>query len=241
LASTRIRAAFVSTNSIAQGEQAGILWNILFKKHLKIHFAHRTFSWHNEARGKAAVHVVIIGFGAFDTANKRVFDYESVTGEPHEIQVKNINPYLVEGADLTVEKRRGTISTAPTITFGSMPNEGGHFLFTDAEKENFLKAEPKAREFIHPLLSAHEFLNGENRWCLWLKNASASQLRDLPLTMARIEAVKKLRLASNRAATKALADYPTLFGEDRQPSSNSSLKNFRKVAFSLPPGFPRAT
>ena len=119
------KAAFVSTNSISQGEQVGVLWSELFNKYkIKIHFAHRTFSWSNEARGNAAVHVVIIGFANFDVIDKVVFEYKKLKAEPHAIKVKNINPYLVEGKDTFLVKRRILICKVPDISFGSMPNDG---------------------------------------------------------------------------------------------------------------------
>lgn len=221
---TTIKVAFVSTNSIAQGEQPGILWHLLFNHyHLKIHFAHRTFSWSNEAKGNAAVHVVIVGFANYDVNDKKIFEYDDIKGEPHEIKVKNINPYLVVGKDLVVLKRRTPISKVPEISFGSMPNDGGHFLFTEEEKQEFLKVEPKAEKFIKPLLSAHEFLNGKNRWCLWLKEANPSEVKELKEVVKRIDEVKKLRSESTREATQKLAAFPSLFGEDRQPVSDYIL------------------
>ena len=138
---TQTKVAFVSTNSISQGEQVGILWNLLFNQyHIKIHFAHRTFSWRNEAKGNAAVHVVIIGFASYDISDKRIFEYEEIKGEPHGIKVKNINPYLLEGRDDFVVKRRNPICSVSEMIKGSMPNDGGHFLFSKAEKDEFVKA-----------------------------------------------------------------------------------------------------
>jgi type I restriction-modification system DNA methylase subunit len=224
MAESKAVAAFVSTNSIAQGEQTGILWDLLFRKyHLKIHFAHRTFSWRNEARGNAAVHVVIIGFGKNDIAIKRLYTYDDIRGEPHELIVRNINPYLFEGVDNVVLKRRRPICPVPEISFGSMPNDGGHFLFTDAEKCTFLKSEPASRPLFREILSAHEFLNGEKRWCLWLKGVPANQINNLPLILERIKAVQTHRAKSNRKATQTLADFPTLFGEERQPKAQYIL------------------
>lgn len=221
---TGIRCAFVSTNSIAQGEQVGILWNELFNRcRVKIYFAHRTFSWSNEARGNAAVHVVIIGFGANDIDNKRIFDYTDIKGEPQERKAKNINPYLVEGSDLVILKRRTPISNAPPISFGSMPNDGGHLLLTDEEKETLLKQEPEAEKWIKPLLSAREFLNGENRWCFWLVGIQPQELKRLKLVSERVEQVKKMRSESSRDATRKLAAFPTLFGENRQPHTDFVL------------------
>lgn len=221
---TKTKVAFVSTNSIVQGEQTSILWGQMFNKYgIKIHFAHRTFKWSNEAKGNAAVYCVIIGFANYDTINKTLFEYEDIKGEPHALKVKNINQYLVDAKDIFIEKRRKPICNAPEISFGSMPNDGGHFLFTDEEKLEFIKLEPKSAEFFNPLISAHEFLNGHNRWCLWLKNANPSELKEMKLVTERIEKVKKLRSESNRLATKKLSLYPTLFGEDRQPNSDYIL------------------
>ena len=221
---TKIKVAFVSTNSVAQGEQVGILWNELFSKYkIKIHFAHRTFSWSNEAKGNAAVHVVIIGFANFDTSNKKLFDYEDIKGDPHVVIAKNINPYLIDANDSLVLKRRTPICNVPEISFGSMPNDGGYFLFTDEEKNEFLEKEPRAEKFIKPLLSNKEFLNGTNRWCLWLIDIKPNELRELPEIMKRVQSVKDLRASSDREATKKLAAFPALFGENRQPKSTFIL------------------
>ncbi|HOE39218.1 MAG TPA: hypothetical protein PLG05_07920 [Bacteroidales bacterium] len=224
IANTPTKVAFVSTNSITQGEQVGILWNLLFNHYnIKIHFAHRTFRWSNEAKGNAAVHVVIIGFANYDTNNKKIFEYEDINSEPHEIKAKNINPYLVEGKDITVENRKSPICNVPEILFGSMPNDGGNFLFTDEEKKEFVIKEPNSEKFFKPLISAFEFINGHKRWCLWLKNANPVELKNLKFVIERVEKVRKLRAASTRQATQKLASFPTLFGEDRQPESDYVL------------------
>ena len=221
---TKTKVAFVSTNSISQGEQVGILWNMLFKNYnMKIHFAHRTFSWNNEARGMAHVYVVIIGFGNHEAQVKRLFGYDSPKSEAHELKVKSINPYLVEGGDVVILKRNKPLCDVPEINFGNMPNDGGNLLLDDAEKKELLKIEPEAKEFIRPLISAKEWLNAEKRWCLWLKGISPSQLKTLPNIFARVEKVRQLRSASNRKTTRALADYPTLFGEIRQPEHSYIL------------------
>lgn len=217
---TNIKVAFVSTNSISQGEQVGILWKELFSNYgIKIHFAHQTFNWSNEAKSNAAVHVVIVGFASFDTTNKRIFEYEDIKSDAHEKIVKNINPYLVEGDDIVIEKRRKSLCDVPNISFGSMPNDGGNFLLTDEEKEELIKNEPLCEKYIKPLLSASEFLNGKTKWCLWLEELNPNDLKSMPLVKQRIENVKKLREESTREATKKLAEYPTLFGELRQPKS----------------------
>lgn len=221
---TKIKVGFVSTNSIAQGEQTGILWNELFNNYgIKIHFAHRTFNWSNEARGKAAVHVIIIGFGNFDVKKKSIWFYEDIKGEPLEMTVKNINPYLVEGADLVVLKRRNPICDVSEISFGSMPNDGGNFLLSPEEKDELLSIEPNAAQVIKPLLSANEFLNGKERFCIWLEGVSPHVLKQLKEVQKRVENVKQLRLNSTRAATQKRAVFPTLFGEIRQPKNKYIL------------------
>ncbi|MCB9173790.1 MAG: class I SAM-dependent DNA methyltransferase [Flavobacteriales bacterium] len=221
---TTTKVAFVSTNSIVQGEQTSILWGQMLNKYnIKIHFAHRTFKWSNEAKGNAAVYCVIVGFANYDTNNKRIFEYEDIKGEAHEIKAKNINPYLVDAKDIFVGKRRKPICNVPEISFGSMPNDGGNFLFTDEERNEFLSKEPKSEKFFKPLISAHEFLNGHKRWCLWLKNANPTDLKEAKLVIERIENVKKLREGSTRQATQKLAAFPTLFGEDRQPKNEYVL------------------
>jgi len=237
---TNIKVAFVSTNSISQGEQVGILWKELFSNYgIKIHFAHQTFNWSNEAKSNAAVHVVMVGFASFDTTNKRIFEYEDIKSDAHEKIVKNINPYLVEGDDIVIEKRRKSLCDVPNISFGSMPNDGGNFLLTDEEKEELIKNEPLCEKYIKPLLSAREFLNGKNRWCLWLEELNPNDLKSMPLVKQRIENVRKLRAESTREATKKLAEYPTLFGELRQPEDNyiliprvsSSNRNYVPMGF----------
>jgi hypothetical protein len=221
---TNIKCAFVSTNSIAQGEQVGILWSEMFNRYrVKIHFAHRTFSWSNEARGNAAVHVVIIGFGAKDTDNKSIYDYLDIKREPQVKKAKNINPYLTEGSDLVLVKRRNSISNARPISFGSMPNDGGYLILTDEEKETLLTQEPDAEKWIKPLLSTKEYLHGKNRWCIWLVGIDPQELKRLKLVNSRVEQVKRVRGESDRIPTQKLAAFPSLFGEIRHPNSDFVL------------------
>lgn len=214
---TGIRCAFVSTNSISQGEQVGLLWSYLFSKRLKIQFAHRTFVWHNEASGKAHVHVVIIGFGAHDVPLKRLYDYDANGKQTASSGTLNINPYLIVGTDTVVTARATPLCAVPPIVFGSMPNDGGHLLLSSPEKAELLAEEPNAGRFIRPLLGAEEFINSIPRWCLWLADASPAELRAMPRLMDRIEGVRQHRLKSTRATTRELAATPTLFGENRQP------------------------
>lgn len=221
---TKIKVAFVSTNSITQGEQVGILWNEMFKKYgIKIHFAHRTFQWNSEAKGKAAVHVVIIGFGAFDVDEKYLFEYEHIKGEPHKIKVKNINSYLVEGADTIVLPRSKPINKIPEIFFGSMPNDSGNLLLDEEKRNEVLKIEPGLEKFIRPLISAYEYLNGEKRFCFWLLDANPTEINNSEILKNAINAVKEYRGKSNREATRKLANFPGLFGEIRQPNGSYVL------------------
>jgi hypothetical protein len=138
-----IKAAFVSTNSITQGEQVAVLWTDLLKRGVNIHFAHRTFQWSSEARGKAAVHCVIIGFALHDAAEKRIFDYETVQSEPHEIKVGNINPYLVDAPNVILSKRGLPLSPVPEISYGSMAIDNGHLLLTDDERNEIINQIPQ--------------------------------------------------------------------------------------------------
>ena len=217
---TKTKAAFVSTNSIVQGEQTAILWRLMLNHYgIKIHFAHRTFKWSNEAQGNAAVYCVIIGFADFDTNDKRIFEYEDIRGEAHEIKAKNINPYLVDAKDVFIERRQKPLCNVPEISFGNMPLDGGNLLFSDEEKQEFLKIEPKAEKFILPLISAREFLNGEKRWCLWLENAEPSELKQLPQVLKRAAAVRKFRLDSVAPSTQRFADRPTLFRDRNRPEN----------------------
>lgn len=216
----KIRCAFVSTNSITQGEQVGLLWSQLKKYGIHIHFAHRTFKWTNEARGAAAVHCVIIGFGKSVALTPTLFDYNDIAGEPHRVVAQTINPYLVDAPDLWLESRRSPICKVPEIIFGSMPNDGGFLLLTDIEKRELLKQEPNADPWIRPFMGAREFLNGGSRWCIWLQNLPPGALKNLPLIKERVEDVKQHRLSSNREATRKLAFTPTLFAEIRQPKDS---------------------
>ncbi len=221
---TKIKTAFVSTNSICQGEQVGILWKRLKEKYgVVIHFAHQTFKWNNDAPGVAAVYCVIVGFATFDVPKKYLFEYETIKSEPKEREVENINAYLVGTEDVFIENRRRPICNAPEIVFGSMPNDGGNFLFTEEEKDEFLKREPNAHQFIKELISAKEYLHGEKRYCLWLKGADPSVLKSLPKVLERVENVKKLRSESTRKETQELAKIPTQFGEIRNSDSDFVL------------------
>lgn len=217
---TKIKVAFVSTNSIVQGEQTSLLWGQMLNKYgIKIHFAHRTFKWSNEAKGNAAVFCVIVGFANYDTANKSIFEYENIKGEAHEVKAKNINPYLVDAKDILIEKRTKPISKVPKMSFGNMPLDGGNLLLSNEEKNEFIAREPEAEKFVLPLISAYEFLNGKSRWCLWLVDANPNELKQMPEVLKRVELVKKFRLDSVAPSTQKFAATPTLFRDRNRPKT----------------------
>ena len=213
---TRIAVGFVSTNSISQGEQVGALWNPFFQRFgLKIHFAHRTFAWMSEARGKAHVHVVIIGFAAFDSANKRIYEYhgEQVTVT----NARNISPYLIEGSDVVVLSRSKPLCPVPDCEYGNKPADGGHLILEEQDRKEFLAKNPGAKKYIRPLLCAEEYLYSIPRWCLWLVDATPADLRGIPGIEERVNAVREFRLASKKEPTRRMADMPSVFAEIRQP------------------------
>jgi len=237
---TGIKVAFLSTNSIVQGEQTGILWGHL-RNHfnIKIHFAHRTFKWSNEARENAAVYCVIVGFAGFDVTDKRIFEYDDIRGDAHEVRAKNINPYLIDAPDILVEARGNPICQVPEIKFGNMPLDGGHLLLTDEERSEFLRKEPAGEKYIYPLVSAYEYLNGIKRWCLWLAEASPAEIHKMPEILKRVDGVRKFRLDSVRELTVQKAKTPALFGEIRDfgdtyiliPSTTSENRLYIPMGF----------
>ena len=217
---TNIKTAFVSTNSVTQGEQVSVLWGEMINKlGVKIHFAHTTFKWSNEAKGKAAVYCVIIGYANFDTKSKKLFTYSDIKGEPSEISVKNINPYLANAEDLIIERRSQPICNIPKMAFGNMPLDGGNLIIDNIEKDEFLLQEPKAKPYVLPLISAREFLNNKKRWCLWLENINPNELRQMSTVLERVEAVKQFRLASKAPSTQKHAITPTLFRDRNRPET----------------------
>lgn len=218
---TKIKVAFVSTNSIIQGEQPGILWTLMLNKlKIKIHFAHRTFKWGNEAKGNAAVHVVIIGFANFDSAEKRIFEYEDIKGEPHEIKVKNINPYLVDAKDIVLLSISKPICTIPKMQSGSAARDGGFLILSDDEKKEIVKIEPEAKKYLKRFISGDDFINDIKRWCIWLKDIDTKEFRSIKAFQTRFNEVKAFREKSTRAGTKKMAALPYLFAEERQPKKD---------------------
>ncbi len=185
------KVGFVSTNSISQGEQVGILWNELLNQYkTNIHFAHSTFKWGNEAKGNAAVHVVIIGFSNYDIEEKRLFEYEETNGEAHELKVKNINPYLVNAKDILISKKSNPICHVPNMIKGSSPTDGGNLILDDNEMKAILVTEPKVKSFIKKYLGSFEFINNQPRWCLWLKDIDPEELKKMPVILDRLKLVR---------------------------------------------------
>ncbi len=239
-ASPAVTAAFVSTNSITQGEQVGVLWGWMLARGMKIQFAHRTFQWSNDAMGVAAVHCVILGFGTRDQAGKRIFAYPDIKDDPVEIAASQINPYLVDAPDVFLDKRRKPLcANAPEIVFGNMPNDDGHLLLSPDEEQGLRTRDLIAAKYLRRFLGADEFINDKLRYCLWLKDSTATDRKASPEIRRRAEAVRALRQASNRAATKKLADTPHLFGEIRHtdrpyvvvPLHSSENRNFVPIGY----------
>lgn len=222
---SKVDVAFVSTNSITQGEQVAVLWPLLFEAGIRIRFAHRTFRWSNEGKGNATVHCVIIGFGLRRPEACTIFDYSSEhrTDENRVIDAKQVNAYLVDAPNVVLANRRSPLCAVPSMAFGNMANDGGNLLLSDLDKQQLVKTEPHAAVWIRPFLGAEEFINAELRWCLWLVHTLPNELRAMPEVYRRVQSVRDIRLASTRAATRQLADAPYLFGEIRQPDTSYLL------------------
>lgn len=212
---TEIRTAFVSTNSITQGEQVAGVWKPLYDRFgIHIDFAHRTFRWDSEASLKAHVHCVIVGFSiAENKADRRLFDNGT------ERKCKNINAYLLDTADIFIENRSKPLCDVPEMAKGSIPVDDGNFFFNSDDYTEFITQEPKSIRYIKKFYGAKEFLHNEERWCLWLLNVSPSELKTMPHVMKRIKNIREFRLQSTKAATRKYADYPTRFMEIRQPTT----------------------
>lgn len=212
---TPIRTAFVSTNSITQGEQVAGVWKPLYDQFgIHIDFAYRTFRWDSEANAKAHVHCVIVGFScAPNPAARWLFDNGSVQA------VENINAYLLSAPDTFIISRTKPLYSVPAMITGNRPADGGNLIIEDSELENFLKEEPAAQKYIKRLVGAREFINGQKRWCLWLVGVSPQELRKMPLVLDRIDKVHQMRLNSTDAGTRKLAEKPAVFRETLNPTS----------------------
>lgn len=253
-ANPRIRIAFVSTNSICQGEQVAQLWPILFDRHgLEIAFAHRTFNWFSEARGKAHVHVVIVGLAHRDhePAEKRLFSYPDIKGDPVETRHGALTAYLfdargVANRHLVVKEESKPINGANKLAIGSQIIDDGHFTFGPGERADFLKAEPKAAPFMRPLIGATEHISGAERWVLTLHNAPPQILAESPELKERIAAVRAFRLNSKRKSTLAAASFPQSFALLNVPDTpflvlprvSSERRDYVPFGWQLPPAVP---
>ena len=218
--STGVQTAFVSTNSITQGEQVASVWKPLYERFgVHIDFAYRTFRWDSEANQKAHVHCVIIGFSTINNnVNKKLYNSEN---NSYKI-VKNISPYLVDSPNIFIESRKKPICNAPIIGKGNQPTDGGHLIIEDDEYDEFIKNEPESKKYIKRLVSNTEYLHDRKRYCLWLVGCSPKEIKSMPLVLQRIEKVKEFRLASKKESTRKWALQPMLFTEIRQNITNSS-------------------
>ena len=212
---TAVRTAFVSTNSITQGEQVAGVWKPLYERFgIHIDFAHRTFRWDSEASIKAHVHCVIVGFSNEpNPAPKRIYTTERYQ------EVENINPYLLDAPNVFIDSRTNSICNVPQMVYGNKPTDGGFLFLSPEERDELLKREPGTEKFIRQIYGATEYINNKARYCLWLVGASPSELRKSPFIMERVEQVRQFRLNSTKAATQRSADTPTLFQEIRHPDS----------------------
>lgn len=216
---TNIRAAFVSTNSITQGEQVAGVWKPLYDRFgIHIDFAHRTFRWDSEASLKAHVHCVIVGFSvAEDRKEKLLFSSDNA------LRVANINAYLVDAPNVFVESRSIPLANVPEMLKGSSPVDGGNLLLNNDEYLMLIQQEPQAEKYIRPFFGAKEYIHHIPRWCLWLDGIRPNELNSLPMVKDRVQKTREFRLASSKAATQKYANYPTRFMEKRQPDTDYIL------------------
>ncbi|MCL1892865.1 MAG: hypothetical protein FWG02_01345, partial [Holophagaceae bacterium] len=209
---TQIRVAFVSTNSITQGEQVATVWKPLFDMFgIHIDFAYRTFKWSNEAKGKAAVHCVIIGFSTVEGIEKVIYDDVSAKAS-----AMNINPYLVDALNVFIENRKKPICAVPEMMAGGKPTEGGNLIMSKKERNALVKVEPNAKKYVRRYYMGDDFINDIERYCLWLVNCPPNELKQMPLVLERVERVRQMRLNSKKLATQAKAKTPMLFDEIRK-------------------------
>ncbi|MCD8006928.1 MAG: methylase [Oscillospiraceae bacterium] len=209
---TQCEVAFVSTNSICQGQMAGDLWSLLLEKYsIKINFAWRSFVWASESSQKAQVHVVIVGFSCHDRPKKVLYSDGIKT------IAKNISPYLVDGANILITSRKEPLCDVPPMMMGNQAMDGGNLIIEEKDYEDFIDKEPKAIAYIKRYMMGYEFINNKKRWCLWLVDCPPSELRKMSLVMKRVKAVQEMRASSNDAGARKKAETPTLFREQRNP------------------------
>ncbi|UNU87926.1 class I SAM-dependent DNA methyltransferase [Aeromonas dhakensis] len=213
--------ALVSTSSICQGEQVSTLWPAIFSLGLNIQLAYPTFPWANNARDKAAVHVVVIGLTAQE---KQRLLYQQINGEWHCKQVKNISPYLLEGSNVAIgTPNKPLVRGIPQLLFGNKPTDGGNLFLTTEERDNLIAREPLSEKWIRKILGASEFINGKDRWCLWLVDATEEDLLAMPEVRKRTDEIRKLRLKAGHPAALKMAESPHLFIQISQPRSGNYI------------------
>ena len=213
--SSSVRTALVSTNSVSQGESVSVLWKPLFEDGVHIDFAHRTFRWDSEASIKAHVHCVIVGFSVAPFLKPKI-----IYSDERSLIADNINAYLVNADNIFVESRTNPICDIPNIGIGNKPIDGGFYLFSEEEKNEFVKKEPQAAKWFRPWIGSHEFINRYFRYCLWLGECPPNELRKMPECLERVQRVKEYRLLSPSIGTVKLADTPTRFHVENMPKSN---------------------
>lgn len=219
---SQAKMALVSTNSIAQGEQVAMLFPYIFELGVEIGFAYQSFPWKNNAKHNAGVHVVIIGLEMMNEGQKTI--YSQVDGIWHSEKVKNISPYLIAGSNITVESRDKPLYSGSKMVYGNKPTDDGNFFFNSKEeRDKFLLQEPLAEKYVRKVLGAREFLNGEQRWCLWFADESLETLEEMKNVKEILEKVKLFRLESISQATKKIASEPHLFQQISQPKSDNYI------------------
>lgn len=220
IGTTRAKAAFVSTSSICQGEQVAPLWGPLLSSGVRIDFAHQTFAWTSEATGKAAVHVVIVGFSRSGTAKPVLYRYKDIKGDPEAVTVKSISPYLVEGPPLTVQPQSKPLSTSMSeVRYGNKPTDGG-FLIVEADEYAEFMADEHAAKYVRPFVGARELLHDTPRWCLWLTDLNPADYKASKLLQQRIEGVRKFRSESKAASTREAAATARSFRQIAQSETD---------------------
>lgn len=215
IADTKIEVAFVSTNSIVQGETVSRFWN--FMKDDIINFAYKTFVWDSEASAKAHVHCIIIGFSKISRSEKFLYDNGRTT------LAKNINHYLIDGENILVSSRNKPICDVPKMIYGNKPADGGNLIIEDEDLNDFISRDPNSKKFIYPLLGASEYIKGKKRWCLWLVGASPDEIKKCPLILERIRKCKEVRENSVAAGIRKFAATPTLFAQRTQPADKDFI------------------
>ena len=216
---THTRTGFVSTNSICQGSQVPILWNVLFNDfHVNINFAYQTFKWNSEASEKAAVHCVVVGFSTDEVKDKYLF-----TSSGKMQQVSNISPYLFEGDNTFVVSQKEPLCNVPVMNFGNQPRDGGHFVLSEEERDVMLQQDPALEKWIRPYIGAEEFIKQKSRYCLWLRNAQPADIQHSRTLYNRVQAVRNFRLESSAKTTQGYAKVPHMFAQITQPEGQDYL------------------